>query len=249
MGGGSIGRRSAASEPASERHDPIPWPHTKKKIGKKKMENGKSRKKTKQRKTYPQHHTSWPAWAAVVCRDRTRGTRPWFVWRNKDESSRGKKGKGGKRDLNSGLGPVLKYFETTAINNPIQINRKFNAIPRTRPLHFPPSRLPPSMCLPFLAPTAGAPALATPPIYSRSRVSKAFLVGSDRVATVHRNHPFPFILPYFALSSQGHFHSSPSITRFRSFAIARLAQTRSSHLSVPSISFFQHRASREPIKM
>jgi hypothetical protein len=47
---------------------------------------------------------------------------------------------------------VLKYFETTAINNPIQINRKFNAIPRTRPLHFPPSRLPPSMCLPSSLP-------------------------------------------------------------------------------------------------
>ena len=42
-------------------------------------------------------------------------------------------GQGGKRDLTSGLGRVLKYLLTTAINNPIQINRKFNAIPRTRP--------------------------------------------------------------------------------------------------------------------
>lgn len=45
---------------------------------KKKKENGKWKmEKTKHRKTYPQHHTSWPASAAVVCRDRTRGTRPW----------------------------------------------------------------------------------------------------------------------------------------------------------------------------
>lgn len=52
---------------------------------------------------------------------------------SKSEETVFDEGQGGKRDLTSGLGRVLKYLLTTAINNLIQINRKFNAIPRTRP--------------------------------------------------------------------------------------------------------------------
>jgi hypothetical protein len=98
------------------------------------------------------------------------------------------------------------------------------------------------MCLPSLVPTAGAPAPPTPPIYSRSRI---LLMGSDRLATAHETfHPFPFILPV-ALSPPTRPISFISINpRFRSSAIARLAQPRISHLPVPSVSFFRHRSSQ-----
>jgi hypothetical protein len=61
--------------------------------------------------------------------------------------------------------------------------------------------------------------------------------------------PFLSFCPICHQSSQCQFHSHlSSVARFRSFAIARLVQPRVSHLPVPSISFFRHCSSREPVK-
>ena len=190
MGGGSIGLRSAASE--SER---TPFHGHRKKKEKKKIEKWMRRRHTPNAAhpsllrllSYAEIIIAGPVHCRVGWGERE------FIY----------EGQGGKRDLNSGLGRVLKYLLTTAINKPIQINRKLDSIPRTRPqVHHPGSNRP--CAFPFFAPTAGAPALATPPIYSRSLPhDHAFRPYGQFIETVH--HPFPFILPYFAFGSPGPF--------------------------------------------
>ena len=135
------------------------------------------------------------------------------------------KGPGEKRDLTSGRGRVLKYWLTTAINNPIQINRKFNTIPRTRPhlsVHYPGS---PRLAMwPPSTPTAGAPAPPTRRFIPALEWPSCVPVGWPQF--IENVHP-SFICP-IAHSSvlQGH---HPFINRFHSQAIAKLVEPRFSY--------------------
>jgi hypothetical protein len=133
-------------------------------------------------------------------------------------------GMGGKRDLNSGLGPVLKYWLTTAINNPIQINRKFNSIPRTRPHHFhyPGSSRPCAFPVPSLPRSHSRSAGTSHPadLFPLSSPPHAFRQ-CGHSSSKRSSLSFHFAL--FATNPpKGQFHS---VARFHSFADGEIGET------------------------
>jgi len=156
-------------------------------------------------------------------------------WKRESEETLFDEGQGGKRDLTSGLGRVLKYLLTTAINNQIansmQIHGHGPSLPQFRLAR-------PYMCLPSLPRPERWH--QPPPIYSRSLT---LLMGSDSVAySSSKRSSFPFILPYCAYilrSGPPGLVSLKMNSSSKRVLITILAQSRFSHLPVLSISFFR----------
>lgn len=129
----AAGRLAVDRLPASQRVCERPHSMATRKKKKKKIEKNKK----KRRNAPPTPHILACFGCCRMQRSYSRDpSMGGIVGGRKSEAVFDKGQQGGKRDLTSGLGRVLKYLLTTVINNPIQINRKFNAIPRTRPHHF-----------------------------------------------------------------------------------------------------------------
>lgn len=205
----AVGRWAVDRLPASQRvcERPHSMATPKKKKGKK--ENREKQKEEKERTADTTHPSLLRllSYAKVVLAGPVHG---WYSGGGESRKAVFDEGQqGGKRDLTSGLGRVLKYLLTTVINNPIQINRKFNAIPRTRPHHF---QYPGS-------PGTCAYSRSFPQPERRHHPPRRFIPALEFSSCVpavwpqlmKRFIPFLSFCPLRSLLQQGPFHSSPSI--------------------------------------